>query len=80
MTTWKPAPTEDVMPAAAPTHVLEARPRDLGGFMVGRVLPQAARRTVGPFVFFDHMGPATMAPGTGMDVRPHPHTCRFSSP
>jgi redox-sensitive bicupin YhaK (pirin superfamily) len=53
--------------------LLEARPRDLGGFTVGRVLPAIARRTVGPFVFFDHMGPAQFAPGKGMDVRPHPH-------
>ena len=47
--------------------------RDLGGFSVRRLLPSAARRTVGPFVFFDHMGPADFAPGTGIDVRPHPH-------
>lgn len=52
---------------------IDARPRDLGGFSVGRVLPSMARRLVGPFIFFDHMGPATFAPGTGMDVRPHPH-------
>ncbi|MES1165550.1 MAG: pirin family protein [Verrucomicrobiota bacterium] len=54
-------------------HLLEAQPRDLGGFSVGRVLPSIARRMVGPFVFFDHFGPADFAPGTGMDVRPHPH-------
>jgi redox-sensitive bicupin YhaK (pirin superfamily) len=53
--------------------VIDARPRDIGGFAVGRVLPAAARRQVGPFVFFDHMGPAALAPGHGMDVRPHPH-------
>jgi redox-sensitive bicupin YhaK (pirin superfamily) len=53
--------------------VIEARRRDLGGFEVGRVLPAAARRMVGPFVFFDHMGPADLAPGSGLDVRPHPH-------
>jgi redox-sensitive bicupin YhaK (pirin superfamily) len=47
--------------------------RDLGGFSVRRLLPSAARRTVGPFVFFDHMGPADFAPGHGIDVRPHPH-------
>jgi len=47
--------------------------RDLGGFSVRRLLPSAARRTVGPFVFFDHMGPADFAPGQGIDVRPHPH-------
>ncbi|TAL02031.1 MAG: pirin family protein, partial [Rhodospirillaceae bacterium] len=47
--------------------------RDLGGFHVGRVLPFAKRHTVGPFIFFDHMGPAIFPPGRGMDVRPHPH-------
>src|SRR5579871_3723911 len=49
------------------------RQRDLGGFQVGRVLPFAKRRTVGPFIFFDHMGPAIFPPGQGIDVRPHPH-------
>jgi redox-sensitive bicupin YhaK (pirin superfamily) len=54
--------------------VLHARPRDLGdGFMVGRVLPAPQRRLVGPFIFFDHMGPMNMPPGMGVDVRPHPH-------
>ncbi len=53
--------------------VIEARPRDLGGFGVRRALPSGLRRTVGPFVFFDHMGPAEMPPGQGIDVRPHPH-------
>ncbi len=53
--------------------VIEARPRDLGGFEVRRILPHAKRRMVGPFVFLDHIGPATFAPGTGIDVRPHPH-------
>jgi redox-sensitive bicupin YhaK (pirin superfamily) len=53
--------------------VIEPRPRDIGGFEVRRVLPVAQRRSVGPFVFFDQMGPATIAPGHGMDVRPHPH-------
>src|SRR5690606_2186189 len=52
---------------------IEPRPRDLGGFTVGRVLPAPKRRMVGPFIFFDHMGPATLAPNTGVDVRPHPH-------
>ena len=55
--------------------VVDQRRRDLGGFEVGRVLPAAARRMVGPFVFFDHMGPAAFAPGLprSVDVRPHPH-------
>jgi len=53
--------------------IIEPRPRDLGGFSVRRVLPAAGQRSVGPFVFFDHIGPADFAPGTGIDVRPHPH-------
>ena len=53
--------------------LIEPRRRDLGGFSVGRVLPYAKRRMVGPFIFFDEMGPADFAPGTGIDVRPHPH-------
>jgi redox-sensitive bicupin YhaK (pirin superfamily) len=53
--------------------IIEARPRDLGGFTVGRVLPAPTRRHVGPFLFLDHMGPVVHAPGQGMDVRPHPH-------
>jgi redox-sensitive bicupin YhaK (pirin superfamily) len=55
--------------------VIEARSRDLGGFVVGRVLPYAQRRMVGPFVFFDHFGPLFLPrdiPKT-VDVRPHPH-------
>ncbi|HKE15048.1 MAG TPA: pirin family protein [Kofleriaceae bacterium] len=54
-------------------RILEARPRDIGGFTVGRVLPAVGQRMVGPFIFFDHMGPATLSPGSGVDVRPHPH-------
>ena len=53
--------------------VVYARPRDLGGFTVGRALPSAAQRLVGPFVFFDHMGPVEFPPEGGVDVRPHPH-------
>lgn len=49
------------------------RSRDLGGFSVRRVLPSAERRMVGPFIFFDEMGPAVFPPGEGIDVRPHPH-------
>ena len=50
------------------------RTRDLGGgFQVRRALPSPHRRSVGPFVFFDHMGPVVLAPGKGLDVRPHPH-------
>jgi redox-sensitive bicupin YhaK (pirin superfamily) len=46
---------------------------DLGGFKVHRTLPHRERTTVGPFIFFDQMGPARLAAGTGIDVRPHPH-------
>ena len=53
--------------------IITSRERDLGGFIVRRILPYASRRMVGPFIFFDHMGPAEFAPGQGMDVRPHPH-------
>ena len=53
--------------------VLHARPRDLGSLIVRRVLPAPVRKLVGPFVFFDHMGPVVMAAGSGVDVRPHPH-------
>ncbi len=52
---------------------ISPRERDLGGFSVRRILPFARRRQVGPFVFLDHMGPKTFAPGEGLDVRPHPH-------
>jgi len=55
--------------------VIEPRARDLGGFSVRRVLPSAERRMVGPFIFFDHMGPADFPPGDGIQVRPHPHIC-----
>jgi redox-sensitive bicupin YhaK (pirin superfamily) len=54
-------------------QLLESSPRDLGGFVVRRVLPSAERQMVGPFIFFDHLGPVQFAPGTGIDVRPHPH-------
>ncbi len=52
---------------------IPAHEKDLGGFTVGRVLPVARRRALGPFVFLDHMGPSEFAPGAGFDVRPHPH-------
>jgi redox-sensitive bicupin YhaK (pirin superfamily) len=53
--------------------VLIPRARDLGDFAVRRALPAADARSIGPFVFFDQMGPVTFGPGKGMDVRPHPH-------
>ena len=56
-------------------QLIPARRRDLGGFEVGRLLPAGRRRMVGPFIFFDHIGPATLTPPLprAMDVRPHPH-------
>ena len=57
----------------SPPVLLKPDTRDLGGFSVRRVLPGMPHRMVGPFIFVDHMGPADFAPGTGIDVRPHPH-------
>jgi redox-sensitive bicupin YhaK (pirin superfamily) len=54
-------------------RVLDPRPRDLGDFTVRRLLPAPGLQTVGPFIFFDHMGPADFGPGQGVNVRPHPH-------
>ncbi len=67
------APDSDEPAASSVALRIEARPRDLGGFSVRRALPSGKRRTVGPFIFFDHIGPAELAPGRGVDVRPHPH-------
>jgi len=52
---------------------LEPKDKDLGGFSVRRLLPSGKQPSVGPFIFFDHLGPALFAPGTGIDIRPHPH-------
>ena len=61
-------------PGSGIEHVLLPRLHDLGdGFIVARMLPHAARRTIGPFVFLDHFGPVELPPGKAMDVRPHPH-------
>lgn len=53
--------------------IIEERPRDIGNFMVGRLLPFHSKRMVGPFIFIDHMGPAKMHESENMDVPPHPH-------
>lgn len=53
--------------------IIEERPRDLGNFMVGRLLPFRGKRMVGPFIFIDHMGPVCMDDHQNMDVPPHPH-------
>ncbi|MFT3997501.1 MAG: pirin family protein [Asticcacaulis sp.] len=53
--------------------LIPPREKDLGGFTVKRILPFAKHRMVGPWIFFDHMGPAVFEPGKGTNVRPHPH-------
>jgi len=73
---WNPAldphcPTGDEIDAIE--TVIVPRARDLGGFEVRRALPAPKRQMVGPFIFFDQMGPAEFLPTRGMDVRPHPH-------
>jgi len=54
-------------------RIIEGKSRDLGGLRVRRMLPAPDRKMVGPFIFFDHAGPAEFEPGKGVDVRPHPH-------
>ncbi len=73
---WNPAldpsiPIGDAVDAI--DTVIVPRARDLGGFEVRRALPSVARQMVGPFIFFDQMGPAEFLTGKGIDVRPHPH-------
>ncbi len=73
---WNPAldpdcPKGDAVDAIE--TVIIPRARDLGGFEVRRALPAPARQMVGPFIFFDQMGPAEFLPTRGLDVRPHPH-------
>ncbi|WP_179401512.1 pirin family protein [Burkholderia guangdongensis] len=53
--------------------LLKPHVHDIGNLLVRRVLPALAARLVGPFIFFDHMGPAELPAGSGLDVRPHPH-------
>ncbi len=54
-------------------QVIDPREKDLGGFSVRRLLPYHSLKMVGPFIFFDHLGPAHFEAGDGIDVRPHPH-------
>ena len=63
----------DAFSCEAIEQVIVPRTADLGGFTVRRALPSTRRRMVGPFIFFDHMGPAEFRSGQGVDVRPHPH-------
>ena len=60
-------------PCSSIKLILEPKEKDLGGFSVRRLLPTSQTRSVGPFVFFDHLGPVDFPPGQGIDVRPHPH-------
>ena len=60
-------------PCGAVALILTPHDKDLGGFSVRRLLPTARRRMVGPWIFFDHMGPAHFPAGRGINVRPHPH-------
>lgn len=53
--------------------VIKSKSKDLGGFTVNRCLPAADKRSIGPWIFFDEMGPAIFPPGIGINVRPHPH-------
>lgn len=73
---WNPA-LEPTCPDAATLDSIETliipRARDLGGFSVRRALPAPRRQMVGPFIFFDAMGPVEFLTGQGIDVRPHPH-------
>jgi redox-sensitive bicupin YhaK (pirin superfamily) len=54
-------------------YVINSNKKDLGGFSVSRIIPNINKRSVGPFVFVDHMGPAKFERGNGINVRPHPH-------
>jgi redox-sensitive bicupin YhaK (pirin superfamily) len=62
----------DAQSCSAVAHVVVPRSVDLGAFQVHRALPSAQSRMVGPFIFFDHFGPAIFSAGNGIDVRPHP--------
>jgi redox-sensitive bicupin YhaK (pirin superfamily) len=63
----------DAAASDAVQQLIVPRSVDLGGFQVHRALPSARSRMVGPFIFFDHFGPAVFKAGDGVDVRPHPH-------
>lgn len=69
----EPPPVPERSDNATPFQTIAPRVHDLGGFQVRRAVPSIQARSVGPFVFVDHMGPAVFAPGHGIDVRPHPH-------
>ncbi|HYW03562.1 MAG TPA: pirin family protein [Gammaproteobacteria bacterium] len=64
---------DTAVPCEAVELLIRPREHDIGGFSVRRALPTRERRMVGPWIFFDHMGPARFPAGRGIDVRPHPH-------
>lgn len=66
-------PCDTHTPGGPVDLLIQPRDKDLGGFTVRRVLPTRQRQMVGPWIFFDHMGPADFPAGQGIDVRPHPH-------
>ena len=79
-----------IMPASEPVSstsansgiaaIVDARPRDVGGFKVRRLLPSRARRLIGPFIFLDHMGPTKLVPGQGIDVLQPGWSCSVALP
>ena len=73
---WMPCADPDMDSHECPSNVemvIIPRTHDIGGFEVQRALPFAKRRMVGPFIFWDQMGPGEFVTGNGIDVRPHPH-------
>ncbi|GAB4511413.1 MAG: pirin family protein [Haliangiales bacterium] len=66
-------PTRDEPQGTDVTRVIQGRWRDIGALRVRRVLPAIGQRMVGPFLFFDHIGPAALGPGQAVDIAPHPH-------
>lgn len=73
---WNPAldlTNPDTLSPEAIETLIVPRSRDIGGFEVRRALPAPRRQMVGPFIFFDQMGPAELLTGERIDVRPHPH-------
>lgn len=70
----KPCEQQEIAASCSAIELLiQPKKTDLGGFSVRRALPSGKKRKIGPWVFFDHMGPAAFPPGQGVDVRPHPH-------
>ncbi|MEQ8667497.1 MAG: pirin family protein [Rhodospirillales bacterium] len=72
---WQPATEAECLESRCTpvATVIVPKAKDIGAFEVRRALPSVERRAVGPFVFLDQFGPATIKPGNMLDVRPHPH-------